>query len=523
MPRPHSPFLGGLAGLLAAAVVPAPAADWPTWCRDSTRNAVSPEKGAPVAFQLPITEDGKVVKPAKGVAWQAELGSFNVGTPVVADGLVWVGTNNDRPRDPRLTGDAAVLMCFRESDGKFLWQYVSPRLPQGMILDWPMGGMGSTPLVEGDRLWLATNRGEVLCLDIGPLRRGTGTPTVAWKLDMIKDLGVFSRQGSMHLGFAASVAGYKGWLYAVTHNGVDETHVNLPTPDAPSLVCVEKATGRVVWKDNSPGKGILHLQFSSPMVAEVNGRAQVIVGQGDGWLRSFDAGTGKLIWKCDLNPKDAVYDLGGTGTRNYVVATPIFYNGRVYVATGQEAEHSTGVGAMYCIDPTREGDVSPELPDGPRKGKPNPNSAAVWHTRGPVPADVPSPTAGAKRKRDPLRDRGYLFGRTVSTPVAHDGLLYAAELRDFVFCFDARTGKVHWVDDTKSGIQASLLWADGKVYVGTDGGDLFVYAHGREKERLAHVETDGYMHGSPIFANGSLYLTTSRGLSAVRGPKGDRP
>src|SRR6185503_11112475 len=123
-------------------------------------------------------------------------------------------------------------------------------------------------------------------------------------------------------------------------------------------------TGKVVWADNSPGKDIHDAQISSPLVAEVGGRAQAIVGQGDGWLRGFDAATGKLLWKCDLNPKAAKYDFA-RGDRNYVVATPVLCDGRVYIPVGQEVEHGDGPGCLYCIDPTKTGDVSPELPDGP--------------------------------------------------------------------------------------------------------------------------------------------------------------
>ena len=54
--------------------------------------------------------------------------------------------------------------------------------------------------------------------------------------------------------------------------------------------------------------------------------------QGDGWLRSFDALTGKLFWKFDINFKTSHLELGGRGTRNDILATPVYYDGRVYVA-----------------------------------------------------------------------------------------------------------------------------------------------------------------------------------------------
>jgi hypothetical protein len=129
----------GLAGLLPGAT-PVRGADWPTFGRDRSRNAVSPEKGAPLAWQVERRENGFLTQPAWNVRWEAELGSGNFAAPVVAGGLVWVGTNNNRPRDPRVKGDAAVLMCFRESTGQFLWQYVSPRL-DNHHQDWPSAGL----------------------------------------------------------------------------------------------------------------------------------------------------------------------------------------------------------------------------------------------------------------------------------------------------------------------------------------------------------------------------------------------
>src|SRR5262249_11655027 len=243
--------------------------------------------------------------------------------------------------------------------------------------------------IEGNRLWFMNNRNEVICLDISRLKTDNVTPTEVWKYDTIKELNVFPHLPLMQGGAAASVVGYQDKLYVVTHNGVDESHINIPSPKAPSLICLEKATGKLVWKDNSPGKNILHVQISSPLVCEVNGRPQVIVGQGDGWLRSFDPKTGQLLWKCDLNAKNTTYDLGGTGDRNYIVAAPVLYENRVYIATGTDVERGMGPGALYCIDPTKDGDVSRELEDGPKKGKPNPNSAVAWYTPPTVPDDAP--------------------------------------------------------------------------------------------------------------------------------------
>src|SRR5262249_35097051 len=148
-----------------------------------------------------------------------------------------------------------------------LYQYVSPRLGKGAngFEDFPGTGMGCSPLIEGNRLWLINNRSEVVWFDIEPLKKGAAEPKLLWSVDLRKEFGVITHFPMMMFGFHASVVGYKDWLYIVTGNGVDETHVTVPAPDAPSLVCLEKAGGKLVWKDNSPGKNILEHQVATPL------------------------------------------------------------------------------------------------------------------------------------------------------------------------------------------------------------------------------------------------------------------
>jgi outer membrane protein assembly factor BamB len=150
--------------------------------------------------------------------------------------------------------------------------------------------------------------------------------------------------------------------------------------------------------------------------------------------------------------------------------------------------------------------------------KPNPNSAVVWHTRGPIPADLPK-IVGKKKDRHLSELRDFYFGRTIASVTVHDGLVYAAELGGYVFCFDAKTGKAYWFDDLKASVWGQPLWADGKVFVTTDGGDIFIYAHGKEKKRLTKIEWENATRPGLVFANGTLYVTTDTSLYAIRNPK----
>ena len=80
--------------------------DWPMWGGTPDRNMVSSMKGLPTTWDL---------KTKKNVKWVAELGSQAYGNPVVAGGIVLVGTNNEAMRDPNIKGDKGILMAFRES------------------------------------------------------------------------------------------------------------------------------------------------------------------------------------------------------------------------------------------------------------------------------------------------------------------------------------------------------------------------------------------------------------------------
>jgi hypothetical protein len=56
-----------------------------------------------------------------------------------------------------------------------------------------------------------------------------------------------------------------------------------------------------------------------------------------------------------------IFTLGGRADRNHIIGTPVFHEGLVYIAVGEDPEHGEGVGHLWCIDPTKRGDTSPEL------------------------------------------------------------------------------------------------------------------------------------------------------------------
>ena len=306
-------------------------------------------------------EGERLLRGSHGVRWSTPLGLATFASPVVSDGLVWIGTNNQRPGVHGGAGHDSVLLCFRAADGKQVYEYVSPKLP-GRTQDPGIYGMGGSPLIEGDRLWLTTNRCEVLCWDIGPLLRGTGPPRELWKLDLIKKFDIFLHVPIMGLARPCSIGpSWNGRIFVTISNGVSDDGTTVPKPAAPSLVCLSKDTGEVIWKDNSPGENILVVQFASPSIAKIRGEFQVIVPQSDGWIRGFNPQNGEKLWEFDINPKAASYGYRPRDLRNSLVGNAVVYDDRVYVASGRLMEQGEGPGRLVCIDPTKRGDVSSEL------------------------------------------------------------------------------------------------------------------------------------------------------------------
>ena len=444
--------------------------DWPMWGGTAERNMVSNQKGMPTSWDI---------KTKKNVKWVAALGSQSYGNPVVAGGQVYVGTNNELLRDPKQGGDRGVLMCFRESDGEFLWQHTNEKLASGRVNDWPFQGVCSSPLVEGDRLYYVTNRCEVVCLDTqgfrdnendGPYKdeklTGQFDADIVWKFDMMEEVGSFPHNMSN-----CSPVSYGDMLYICTSNGQDESHVNIPSPKAPSIIAINKKTGKLVWEDNSVFDRILHGQWSSPSVGKIGDVLQVVHAQGDGWVRGYDAMSGKKLWEFDSNPKDSVWPK----TRNELISTPVIYDNKVYVANGQDPEHGEGVGHLYCIDGTKRGDIT--------------LTGVVW-------------------RYDKIR-------RSISTAAIYDGMLFYPDFSGFLHCLDAKTGKVFWVHDMFAAVWGSPMVVDGKVYLGDEDGDIAILAATREKKLIGEVNMGSSVYCTPIPANGALLIANRNQLYSI--------
>lgn len=533
------------AGAIAQA---ARAADQPQWGQADSRNMVSAERGLPAAFD---------VATGANVKWVAELGTESYPSPVVAGGRVLIGTNNEHPRDPRHHGDRAVLLCLDEWDGHLLWQFVGPKLSEEQhdpFLDWPKAGFASEPTVEGDRAYTLTNRGEVVCLDMKGMADGNGGPfvdearhavprgqapiepgptdaDVLWLCDLVKETGIRT-----HDQVHGSILVRGDLLYVNACNGVDDTHRVIRKPDAPSLVVLDKRTGKVVARDGLRlGPTTFHCAWSSPSFGVVAGRPTVLFGGPDGVCYAFDplsdapATTPATAaadvdsiprlstrWRFDCDPSAPKADVHKwIGNRrespSVIMGMPVLdadgkaggTAGRVYLTAGGDLWWGKRQGWLKCVDAIKAGEVASASKEAAGKDAAGKGAAGNGVVGG---ADV---TSAAEVWSYPLPRE------TCSTPAVHDGLVYVADCGGTLHCVDAATGKACWTHKAVGDFWASALVADGKVYAGTRRGQFVVLAAGREKRVLSTAELKEPVSGTATAANGVLYVATAKHLYAL--------
>ena len=468
------------------------AQDYPQWGGTSSRNMVISAKGIATDWD---------VESRKNILWSTKLGSQNYGNPVVAGGKIFVGTNNSaglRPDKHPAAEDRGCVVALDEKTGKFLWQFTREKLDRAE--DWPEMGICSTACIVDKLLYVVTNRCEVACLDVegfldgendGPYNVETDTTKsdadIIWLLDMRKDLKVYP-----HNMATCSPTVHGDYLFVVTSNGIDDAHEKVASPDAPSFLCLDRKTGKVIWQDATPGAEILHGQWSSPSVGQVDGKTLVFFPGGDGWVYAFDVaasvaeGKGKLVWKFDLNPKDAKRGEPGRTDRSEIIGTPVFVEGSVIAATGQDPEFGEGVGHIYRIDASTKGDIT--------------ESGKVWHLGG---------ASGQGRQKK------YTFRRTISTVAVHNGLVFAADLSGYLHCIDFKTGQRYWEHDMLAAVWGSPMVIDNKVYLGDEDGDVVIFDCNKELKILSEQSLGAPIYSTPIVANGVLYFAARSEIFAI--------
>lgn len=527
-------FSTALGLLLMPALVHA--ADWPSWGgADPGRNMVSTEKGLPSTFkpgEKSPTGEGMLPGTTENVRWVAKLGNLICGNPTVANGRVYVGTD-----DATLQGDTrlkrtkgGMIWCLDEKTGQTVWKLPVPvrpkdRLPENAHYGQQNLGVCSSPAVSGNRVYVVTNACEIVCLDANGQANGNDGPftdeasyiagaknppvelqktdgDILWKYDLVDQLGVCP-----HDVAANSVLIDGDILYCTSANGVNHEHTFCLHPDAPSFIALDARTGKLLATDTEDlGHRMWHCLWSPPTIGVVNGKKLVFFGGGDGLCYAFEALTSvpdkpvhfKKVWSYDCLPPNYRDPLGDGQPFNYyigdkrkkystnkddgtflgpseLIASPVYHNGRVYCTVGQDPMHGRGRGILNCIDATKTGDIT--------------HTGKIWSYEG--------------------------IERTIGSVAVTDGLLFTSDLAGHVFCLDDKTGKPYWEHDTGSEDWSTPLVADGKVFVDTKK-KLVVFAASKDKQVLSEVTLGSSAYATPVAANGTLFVCSQTYLWAVQ-------
>jgi outer membrane protein assembly factor BamB len=480
------------------------AADQPQWGQAWSRNMVSSERGLPDSFD-----------PASGrnIKWVAQLGTQTFTTPIIADGRVYIGTNNEEPRDPKHDGDRGVLMCFEENTGKFLWQLVVPKREDDPFCDWPKTGMSSPVTVERDRVYLVNNRGEVMCLDARGMKNGNQGPfrdegthmlcrtnpppqslqpgstdaDVLWMFDLTKEAGIWS-----HDAAHSSILIRGDYIYLNSGTGVDNTHRFIRTPNAPSLVVLDKRNGKFIARDNEAiAPNIFHCTWSSPALGKFRGKDCIVFAGGNGVVYGFEPVVQKIrdtlplhlkrLWQFDFDPtapKENIhkYSTNRRESPSNIYGMPVFHDNHTYVAGGGDIFWGKREAWLKAIDMTTVSD--------------NATNGLAWS----YPLDK----------------------HVLGTPAIHGDCVFLADCGRKLHCVDRRTGKLYWVHELSGEIWASPLVADDKVYLGARNGDFWILAASKEMKVLNKIELKTPINATATAANGVLYVATMTHLYAIR-------
>jgi outer membrane protein assembly factor BamB len=228
------------------------------------------------------------------------------------------------------------------------------------------------------------------------------------------------------------------------------------------LAAFDARDGRELWR--TPRSDVP--TWGTPTVHQVKGQTQLIV---NGWrhIGAYDFKTGKEIWKL-------------TGGGDIPVPTPVVEDGLIYItnAHGPRAP-------VYAIRETAAGDIT--LADGATS-----NQSIAWSAP---------------------RDGGYMC-----TPLVYRGIVYIVKYNGVLSTYDAKTGEVKYqqrLADGKSAFTSSPVASDGKVYLASEEGHVYVLRAGPAFEVIAENNMGESVLATPAISEGNLIYRTQGNVIAV--------
>jgi outer membrane protein assembly factor BamB len=366
--------------------------------------------------------------PTQNVRWKADLPGRAWSSPVVAGGVVYL-TNAVGAKDSTDPHDTFSLrmLALDGATGKVVWDQeifvVSD--PHKAGIHGKNSYASPTPVFEDGRLYAHFGHFGTACLDT--------SGKILWKNQQIVYSPVHGN------GSCPVIAG-------------DLLIYHADAASDPFVVALDKDSGKMRWKANRKSNAKRTFSFSTPLLIEVDGKAQLI-SAGSNVVSALDPKDGSEIWRVDYEGYS-------------VVPRPVYAHGLVFLSTG----YDRAVG--LAIRPDGKGNVT--------------KSHVEWRME----------------KGAPL---------TPSLLVVGDELYSVAD-NGIVSCFDAKTGKLYWQERVARQTSASPLYADGKIYIQDELGNGYVLQPGRSLKLLAKNELGDKSLASYAVLGDGLLIRTQKAL-----------
>ncbi len=402
---------------------------------------------------LPVSWDQK-----RNVAWQVEVPGHGWSSPVVWGDKVFVtAVLNDKTPKPQkglyindLFGKIPAgehvwkLYCFDFATGKLVWdKTVHQGIPAGPI------HLKNTYASET----CATDGVHVVACfgNLGMFGYDFATGKEVWKCPLP------AHKTRMGWGTSASPVIHKDRVLYVGDN-----------EDASYMICLDKATGKQLWKIDRAEKS----NWGTPLVWENAQRTEIVVA-GTPRVHAYDL-DGKPLWEF-------------RGMSSISIPTPFATKDMLYVTSGYVIDP---VRPLYAIKPGATGDIS-------LKPKETSNEHILWCQK--------------------------LAGPYHPTPVLHGGHIYVLLDRGFLSCYDVATGKeVYAKERIEAGSDkfTSSPWAaDGKIYCLSEDGETYIIKAGPKFEVLAKNSLQEMALATPALVRGDIVLRTATRLYRISAKK----
>jgi outer membrane protein assembly factor BamB len=354
----------------------------------------------------------------KNVRWKVAIPGRGWSSPVIQGDRIWLTTATEEGRSLRAVSVDVNTGAIQKDIEVF--RLKSPRLTNEKN-----SFASPTPVIDGDRIYVHFGAYGTACI--------TQSGEVVWKTKLEYDNGQHGPGGSPVV--------YDD-LLIVSCDGLEQQFV----------VALEKATGKVRWKKTREG----YQAYTTPLIVNLPSGDQVI-SPGAFQAISYEPRTGKEIWRVKY----------GEGFSN--VPRPVYGHDLVFICSGFQEP------SLLAVRLDGRGDVT--------------KSKIVWKL-----------------------DRG--IPRTPS-PLLVGNELYIVTDNGIATCIDARTGEELWRARFDGNYSASPIYADGRIYFLSEEGVSIVIEPGRQLKHLATNELNGPVLASMAVSHNSFFIRSATHLYRI--------